>query len=219
MLYQIGLIVLIVYVALVLSKRFNSFSLRELRKKKIFPIIVTNYLNKIGSNLSIDEISNFEQLIEKFNIKSFSKNSVLFNESDLERLNSKYLKTLTYDKLTENFDVKYNESFWNVIKTNVDHLIEIDEWYEILNSNHNHKIKVDVDLLKSIKKYLPEEINNNSWSKWTEKIISQTNIKPKTLYMDLRLILTGRKFGPSMNNLLTLFKRDEILRRIELNCE
>ena len=73
--------------------------------------------------------------------------------------------------------------------------------------------------MKLIKKHLPEEINNNSWSKWTEKIISQTNIKPKTLYMDLRLILTGRKFGPSMNNLLTLFKRDEILRRIELNCE
>ena len=202
-----------------LSKRFNSFSLRELRKKKIFPIIVTNYLNKIGSNLSIDEIYSFEQLVEKFNIKSFSKNSVLFNDNDLERLNSRYLKTLTYDKLKENFDVKYNENFWNVIKTNVDHLIEIDEWYEILNSNHNHKIKIDVDLLKLIKKHLPDEINNNAWSKWTEEIISQTNIKPKTLYMDLRLILTGRKFGPSMNNLLTLFKRDEILRRIELNCE
>jgi glutamyl-tRNA synthetase len=202
-----------------LSKRFNSVSLRELRKKKIFPIIVINYLNKIGSNLSIDEINNFEQLVEKFNLKSFSKNSVLFNDNDLERLNSRYLKTLTYDKLTENFDVKYNENFWNVIKTNVDHLIEIDEWYEILNSNHNHKIKIDDDLLKLIKKHLPDEINNNAWSKWTEEIISQTNIKPKTLYMDLRLILTGRKFGPSMNNLLTLFKRDEILRRIELNCE
>ena len=127
-----------------LSKRFNSFSLRELRKKKIFPIIVTNYLNKIGSNLSIDEIYSFEELVEKFNIKSFSKNSVLFNDNDLERLNSRYLKTLTYDKLTENFDVKYNEKFWNVIKTNVDHLIEIDEWYEILNSNHNQKIKIDM---------------------------------------------------------------------------
>ena len=34
-----------------------------------------------------------------------------FNDNDLERLNSRYLKTLTYDKLTENFDVKYNEKF------------------------------------------------------------------------------------------------------------
>ena len=66
---------------------------------------------------------------------------------------------------------------------------------------------------------LPDEINDNAWSNWTEKIISRTNVKPKTLYMDLRFILTGRKFGPSMNNLLTLFQREEILRRIELNCE
>ena len=125
--------------------------------------------------MSIDEISSFEELKKTFNITSFSKNSVLFDDSDLERLNSRYLKTLTYDKLTESFDVKYNEKFWNVIKTNVDHLIEIDEWYEILNSNHNHKIKIDVDLLKLIKKHLPDEINNNAWSKWTEKIISQTS--------------------------------------------
>ena len=202
-----------------LSKRLNSFSLRELRQKKIFPIIIINYLNKIGSNMSIDEISSFEELEETFNIKSFSKNSVLFDDGDLERLNSRYLKTLTYDKLKESFDVKYNEDFWDVIKTNVDHLIEIDEWYEILNSNHNQKIKIDGDLLKLIKRYLPDKIDDNAWSKWTEEIISQTNIKPKTLYMDLRLVLTGRKFGPSMNNLLTLFNRDEILRRIELNCE
>ena len=202
-----------------LSKRLNSFSLRELRQKKIFPIIIINYLNKIGSNMSIDEISSFEELEDTFNITSFSKNSVLFDDGDLERLNSRYLKTLTYDKLKESFDVKYNEDFWDVIKTNVDHLIEIDEWYEILNSNHNQKIKIDGDLLKLIKRYLPDEIDDNAWSKWTKEIISQTNIKPKTLYMDLRLVLTGRKFGPSMNNLLTLFNRDEILRRIELNCE
>ena len=202
-----------------LSKRLNSFSLRDLRQKKFFPIIIMNYLNKIGSNMSIDEISSFKELEKTFNITSFSKNSVLFDDGDLERLNSRYLKTLTYDKLKESFDVKYSEDFWNVIKTNVDHLIEIDEWYEILNSNHNQKIKIDGDLLKLIKRYLPDEIDDNAWSKWTKEIISQTNIKPKTLYMDLRLVLTGRKFGPSMNNLLTLFNRDEILRRIELNCE
>ena len=44
-------------------------------------------------------------------------------------------------------------------------------------------------------------------------------MKPKNLYVDLRVILTGRKFGPSMNDLLTLFKKDEIIKRVEVNCE
>ena len=37
--------------------------------------------------------------------------------------------------------------------------------------------------------------------------------------MSIRVLLTGKKYGPSMNELLTLFKRDEILKRIKNNCE
>ncbi len=202
-----------------LSKRFNSFSLQELRKKKIFPIIIINYLNKIGSSISIEEINELEDLTKNFNLKAFSRNSVLFNDSDLDRLNSKYLKTLTFEKLRKNFDVKYDENFWNIIKGNVDQLREIDEWYEILKLNHNQKIKIDLELLNLLKKTLPDKIDNKSWSIWTEKVLSNIKIKPKTLFMNIRLILTGRKYGPSMNELLTFFDREEILKRIDLNCE
>ena len=39
------------------------------------------------------------------------------------------------------------------------------------------------------------------------------------LYLKIRQILTGRKYGPSMNELLALFNREETLRRIKSNCE
>ena len=44
-------------------------------------------------------------------------------------------------------------------------------------------------------------------------------IKPKVLYITIREILTGKKFGPSMNDLLTLIRKDEIIKRLEMNCE
>ena len=78
----------------------------------------------------------------------------MFNDSDLERLNSKYLKTLTYENLKKTFDVKYDEKFWDIIKNNVDELKEIDEWYQILNCNHDQKIDVEPELQKLIKEYL-----------------------------------------------------------------
>ena len=37
-----------------------------------------------------------------------------------------------------------------------------------------------------------------------KKILEKCDIKPKELYTKLRIILTGKQFGPSMNNLLTL---------------
>ena len=51
------------------------------------------------------------------------------------------------------------------------------------------------------------------------KILEDFEIKPKTLYITLREILTGKKFGPSMNDILTLMKKDEIMKRVETNCE
>ena len=202
-----------------LSKRFNSFSLDDLRKRKIFPLIILNYLNKIGSNLSNDEIDDIDLLKKNFDLSSFSKNSVLFNDSDLERLNSKYLKTLTYHNLKKFFDVKYDEKFWDIIKNNVDDLKEIDEWYQILNFNHNQKTAIEPELYTLIKEYLPPKIDKDTWSIWTTKILEVTKTKPKDLYMKLRFILTGRNYGPSMNEMLTLYSREEILKRIESNCD
>ena len=202
-----------------LSKRFNSFSLDDLRKRKIFPLIILNYLNKIGSNLSNDEIDDIDLLKKNFDLSSFSKNSVLFNDSDLERLNSKYLKTLTYHNLKKFFDVKYDERFWDIIKNNVDGLKEIDEWYQILNFNHNQKTAIEPELYTLIKEYLPPKIDKDTWSIWTTKILEVTKTKPKDLYMKLRFILTGRNYGPSMNEMLTLYSREEILKRIESNCD
>ena len=202
-----------------LSKRFNSFSLDDLRKRKIFPLIILNYLNKIGSNLSNDEIDDIDLLKKNFDLSSFSKNSVLFNDSDLERLNSKYLKTLTYQNLKKFFDVKYDERFWDIIKNNVDGLKEIDEWYQILNFNHNQKTAIEPELYTLIKEYLPPKIDKDTWSIWTTKILEVTKTKPKDLYMKLRFILTGRNYGPSMNEMLTLYSREEILKRIESNCD
>ena len=52
-----------------------------------------------------------------------------------------------------------------------------------------------------------------------KKNIEKCDIKPKELYTKLRIILTGKEFGPSMNNLLTLFSMKEIIYRIRVNSE
>jgi len=202
-----------------LSKRFNSFSLNEIGKKKIFPIVLLNYLTKIGSSVSIENIDDLEKLKTDFQINHFSKNSVLFDEDDLDRMNSKYLKDVPFDVLKKNFDINCDEKFWKIIKKNIEKIDEIEEWKEIILNGTNLKVSVSPELLESIKKLTPNEINENSWKIWTDKILEGNKIKPKELFVTIRLLLTGKKFGPSMNDLLTLFKRKEILKRIEDNSE
>ena len=52
-----------------------------------------------------------------------------------------------------------------------------------------------------------------------KKILENYEINPKDLFIKIRMLLTGKKFGPSMNELLTLFTKNEILKRIEINSE
>ena len=110
-------------------------------------------------------------------------------------------------------------SFGRLSKKNIEKIDEIEEWKEIIINGKNLKVSVNPELLESIKKLIPNEINENSWKTWTDKILEENKIKPKELFVTMRLLLTGKKFGPSMNELLTLLERKEIFRRIEDNSE
>ena len=60
--------------------------------------------------------------------------------------------------------------------------------------------------------FFVENLNILKFLKFFE-ILENFEIKPKVLYITLRQILTGKKYGPSMNDLLTLIRKDEIIKR------
>ena len=140
---------------------------------------------------------------------------------DLTRLNSKYIKNVNYSELKKNINVEFDEKFWDIIKSNVSSYDEANEWFDIIKgiNKNTEKIKVDSFFFENICNNLPSEITKQSWNEWTKKIKEAVNIKPKDIYVTLRIILTGKNYGPSMNELLTLFTREEILKRIIANCE
>ena len=169
--------------------------------------------------MSIDKTENLKSLIKNFRVTEFSKNSVLFNEGDLTRMNSKNLKELSFEDLNKYLKIDCDQKFWEVIRGNIEQFDEIHEWYDIVLKGISIKVKVEEKLLNLIKLNIPEKIDPQSWQIWTKSILEKTEIKPKDLFITIRMLLTGKKFGPSMNELLTLFTRKEILKRIEVNSE
>ena len=122
---------------------------------------------------------------------------------------SKYFDDLTLEEMFEYHDHTYMMSDDNRAYENGRYQRDILE----------DKVKLNNDLKKIILAELPEKINSNTWVDWTKKILEKCDIKPKELYTKLRIILTGKQFGPSMNNLLTLLNVKEIVNRIKVNSE
>jgi len=204
-----------------LSKRLNSLSIKEFKSKKIIPIVITNYLNKIGTSLSVDDADDLQTLVKNFSLSVFSKNSVLFDIDDVLRLNSKFIKSLSFKELKSFTNITIEKEFWEIFKENIDTFDDLSEWLEIVYEGKHSKQKITLatELFDLLCESLPNEINSDTWSKWTQKILKNFEIKSKDLYVNLRMLLTGKKYGPSMNQLLTLLDRDEIIKRINLNCE
>ncbi len=204
-----------------LSKRSDSFSIKDCRKKKFFNTVIVNYLNKLGTSSSLEEIEEFDSLIENFDLKKFSKSSVFFNPKEIERLNSKYIKDLDFIKVKENFNSEFSDVFWKIIRSNIDTIDDAQNWFDLINLEFkiSDRVILEKNLKSLILKCVPDKVDGNFWSKWTQSILKNCDIKPKYLYITLREILTGKKFGPSMNDLLTLMKKDVIIKRVETNCE
>ena len=133
--------------------------------------------------MSIENIDDLEKLKTDFQINHFSKNSVLFDEDDLDRMNSKYLKDLPFDVLKKNFDIDCDKMFWEIIKKNIEKIDEVEEWKDVILNGTDLKVSVSPELLESIKKFIPNEINEKSWKIWTDKILEENIIKPKELFL------------------------------------
>ena len=108
-----------------------------------------------------------------------------------------------------------------IVRSNINSIDEAKEWFDLVQNNFliENKIILKKPLKSVILKFIPEKVDKNLWSVWTNKILENFEIKPKDLYITLRKILTGKKYGPSMNDLLTLIRKDEIIKRVESNCE
>tara|TARA_B100000989_G_scaffold297076_1_gene281829 strand:- start:322 stop:1671 length:1350 start_codon:yes stop_codon:yes gene_type:complete len=202
-----------------MSKRLNNFSLKDLKLKKINSDALNTYLAFMGTKSSIEEIKSLKELSEKFEFKNFSKSSIQYLPEELFRLNSKHLKNLDYLEIVKITKKNITKEFWNAIRFNIESLDDLDIWSKIIYSkNIDSKINdEDSKIINLAIKYLPEEIDENSWSVWTEKISKKSGIRQgKKIFLPLRNAITGLNKGPEMQLIIQLLERQEIINRLEL---
>lgn len=71
------------------------------------------------------------------------------------------------------------------------------------------------DFLKLASSLLPQDLHHkDAWHNWIEAIKQQTDRRGKSLFMPLRIAITGRKNGPELKELLPLIGRKKILARL-----
>jgi len=95
-------------------------------------------------------------------------------------------------KLLDNKLSNFSEEFWECIKQNISHLSEIDEWYNIVNSDIEVKTD-DLEYLNLAEKLLPKEPwDESTWDSWIGILKDKTSKSGKELFLPIRMALTGK---------------------------
>ena len=196
-----------------LSKRLGVLALRDLRARGVQPFALLSVLARIGSSDPVELRTNMEELIDGFDISHFSSAPTKFDVEDLFPMTARYLQTLPLEAVAADIaaiGVPDDKAalFWKVTRENITTLQDLQGWWDMFSQGAEPVIAdEDKEFIAEAMAMLPDgEFDETTWGTWTTEVKEETGRKGKTLFMPLRLALTGQARGPEMAAVLPLLQ-------------
>ncbi|MEJ6790618.1 glutamate--tRNA ligase [Brevundimonas sp. BR2-1] len=199
-----------------LSKRLGSLSIAEMRDKGYEPIAITSHLGRIGTSDPLEVGESIDALGASFAFSKMGRSPARYDTADLDRLNAQALHAMPYavarPRLAE-LDADLGEAFWNGVRGNLQKFADVIEMAKMVRGPVTPTIE-DPAFARAALAVLPEIIDETLWPVWTAAVKEATGAKGKTLFMPLRLMITGQSHGPDMATLAPMIGRERIVKRL-----
>ena len=110
-----------------------------------------------------------------------------------------------------------HRAFWLAVRGNLEKVSDAATWWSIVSDGPSADERVDsadTDFVRQAFDALPEgEFGPQTWKEWTLRVKEASGRSGKSLFMPLRLALTGRSSGPELAQLLPVLGRERTLAR------
>ena len=196
-----------------LSKRSGALSVGSLRESGYEPMSVASLAILIGTSESVSAATDMDSLAERFDLSAISKSSAKFDPSELDTLNRTLLHEMPFEKAKSRLETlgisgDQAEQFWLTVRGNLERFNDASHWWAIINGDLPEKPDIseeDQAFVRESFTLLPQAPwDKQTWKNWTDAVKTATGRKGKTLFMPLRLALTGQAHGPELADLLVL---------------
>ncbi|EWY41989.1 glutamyl-tRNA synthetase [Skermanella stibiiresistens SB22] len=202
-----------------LSKRLGSIGISHLRDEQgLEPMAVNSLLAKLGTSDAIEARTSLADLAAEFEMSKIARGSPKFDPEELARLNARVLHATEFESVRERLETMgflgVDATFWEAVRPNLTVLADVAEWWHVAREPIEPVVE-DTEFAAAAAALLPAEPwDETTWGAWTGAVKTATGRKGKTLFMPLRLALTGRDHGPELKNLLPLIGRDRAEARL-----
>lgn len=219
-----------------LSKRHGAVSVMQYDDEGYLPEAVLNYLARLGWSHGDDEVFSMQQFCEWFDLDHITPSAAQFNTEKLRWLNAHYIKQADADYLVQDQTKRLAKLGVQVATTpNLSAVIELYKerahtLNELASSIAYFYQKPEIDqaaadkhLTAEIKPALQKLATTLATVEWQAEavhhvindVVTEFQLKFPKVAMPLRVMLTGIAQSPSIDQVMFLLGREEVLARIE----
>lgn len=219
-----------------LSKRHGAVSVMQYDDEGYLPEAVMNYLARLGWSHGDDEVFSRDQFVEWFDLNHITPSASQFNTQKLNWLNAHYLKQADNNRLAADVrrrlalrsardtGVPSVEAIVALYKERAQTLVELADAVEQLQGHPQptEELKAQhlTDITRPILAGFRTTLENVAWdvasiSAALKTSLAEHSAKMPALAMPVRLALAGQTQTPSVDALIALFPREEVLKRID----
>jgi len=202
-----------------LSKRLGHLSLRGLREAGYEPAAVRSLAVLTGSAEAVRAVPDLDTLAELVDLTEISRAPARFDTAELDGLNARLVHAMPYaevaDRLAElGIPADNAEAFWLAVRANLGRVPEAATWWRVVEGPVEPVLTEPAVIVSALENLPAEPFGPETWKAWTTEIRTRTGAKGRSLFMPLRLALTGLEHGPDLAGLLPLIGRDRAARRL-----
>ncbi|MDO8774680.1 MAG: glutamate--tRNA ligase [Burkholderiaceae bacterium] len=217
-----------------MSKRAGAKPVTQFAEDGYLPDAVVNYLARLGWSHGDDEIFSREQFIQWFNLDHLGKSAAQFDEAKLRWVNGQHIKAMPDEQLAPlvaaqlakrgiNSDARLPQ-MCALFKDRCDTTVVLADWaaifYADLQPAAEDLAQHVTEAVKPALQTLAEKLASCDWDKAAiaaaiKEVLTTHSLKMPQLAMPVRVLLMGTVQTPSLDAVISLFSRAEVLTRLK----
>jgi glutamyl-tRNA synthetase len=219
-----------------MSKRHGAKPVTQYRDDGFLADAVVNYLARLGWSHGDDEIFSREQLVEWFNLDHLGKSAAQFDEAKLRWVNAQHLKMTDDAKLAPLVTVQLDKrgitapaddrmaKLCGLFKDRCATTIELADWISMyfvdVKPGEADLATHVTEAIKPALRSLRERLTKVEWNKAAialaiKETLAEHGVKMPQLALPVRVLVCGTAQTPSLDAVLELFSRDQVLYRLQ----
>jgi glutamyl-tRNA synthetase len=218
-----------------LSKRHGAVSVLQYREDGYLPEALVNYLARLGWSHGDEEMFTREQLVEWFDLEHITKSPARFNPEKLAWLNAQYLKAADDARLAalaepllakHGCDPAKGPPLAKIAALHKERVSTVEElaqaavyFYRVLDAPEALRREHLGPDARAVLAELAQRLAQVEWTRpgilaVLKDVAAARKLKMSKVGMPLRLALTGAGETPSIDAVVELIGREEVLRRL-----